>query len=542
MSTLNKPATNRSTVPMFFLAITASLLACTHHATELPKGLSADWIETRSENFTLLSAVSEAKTLELNRHLEAFRAAISVITNIRNREHAIPLRVIVLKGSRMRRALGIDSSYAGLYLNSLRESTIVITNGERLSGISTALHEYLHFLIRNQSTVRYPMWYEEGLAEYLSGVKASRGKLSIGLESPDRRRVMEYGGSLAYESVLSHHRHNDNLDDVDAHHFYAQSWALTMYLHQQQFSGSPLSSRLYQYLKAVGDGSTEREAFEAAFDMPLNAMKERINRFVRNGRYRYMTFDIQELLPQFAPASRALANTEVAYYLSALGNSFGQRDVAKTLADLALQHVTVATDPLPIAARAHASRSNWHLLAGDRQTAHEYITQALALAPDDPMVQFDAGWQSHHMAHELVYDLGQNLDHNLEAGAQLDNASIADIEAHLKAARSHYVAAWKISKTIPVVFLNYALTFTFDVPSQNLATAQSMLKEARHLMPSSGKIAVELADVSLQLGDCNLASRLAVDVKGTGHITPEMLSEADRILTQCEELAQARVP
>ena len=34
----------------------------------------------------------------------------------------------------------------------------------------TALHEHVHFVLRNGEAIRYPAWYDEGLAEFLSTV------------------------------------------------------------------------------------------------------------------------------------------------------------------------------------------------------------------------------------------------------------------------------------------------------------------------------------------------------------------------------------
>ena len=60
-----------------------------------------------------------------------------------------------------------------------RNFLVVQANAAADAG-STALHEYVHFVLRNGAATRYPAWYDEGLAEFLSTVSMQDEQVVIG--------------------------------------------------------------------------------------------------------------------------------------------------------------------------------------------------------------------------------------------------------------------------------------------------------------------------------------------------------------------------
>jgi hypothetical protein len=52
-----------------------------------------DWFDVRTANFSLISNLSDRKTIEWLRHLEFFRAIVPLLTNIENLDAPIPTKI-----------------------------------------------------------------------------------------------------------------------------------------------------------------------------------------------------------------------------------------------------------------------------------------------------------------------------------------------------------------------------------------------------------------------------------------------------------------
>ena len=57
---------------------------------------------------------------------------------------------------------------------------LVVKAGVEADAGGAALHEYVHFVLRNGAATRYPGWYDEGLAEFLSTVSMQGEQVAIG--------------------------------------------------------------------------------------------------------------------------------------------------------------------------------------------------------------------------------------------------------------------------------------------------------------------------------------------------------------------------
>ena len=146
-----------------------------------------DWVEVTSPNFVLYSNQKSGRALELINSLETFRAAVTSITTIETKKSSIPTKTFVFRDRKgFRRTTGFNKNFAGFFRTGLRNNTIAMRETDG-SEIDLILHEYVHFLVRNQNQLNYPKWFDEGFAEYLSSTKETKGALRIG--EPDRGRI-----------------------------------------------------------------------------------------------------------------------------------------------------------------------------------------------------------------------------------------------------------------------------------------------------------------------------------------------------------------
>ena len=159
--------------------VLASLAA---HALALPSPRQ-DWIEVRTQNFTLSSAVSEKATLRIAEDLEKLRSVLGTATALELRS-SVPTHIYVFKNDRAFTPYkplfnGRPIELGGLYLDRTQANYILINNSANVSPRELIYHEYTHYVLNN--TLEFiPTWLNEGMAEYYSTFETSGDKASIG--------------------------------------------------------------------------------------------------------------------------------------------------------------------------------------------------------------------------------------------------------------------------------------------------------------------------------------------------------------------------
>jgi hypothetical protein len=90
-----------------------------------------------------------------------------------------------------------------------------------------AAHEYVHLVLHSQS-LRLPLWFAEGLAEFFSSVSINDQECRIGGDLPGRSSLLRQRPWIALEQLLQVRAIPARRQDAAL--FYAESWALTSML------------------------------------------------------------------------------------------------------------------------------------------------------------------------------------------------------------------------------------------------------------------------------------------------------------------------
>ncbi|HEU4428279.1 MAG TPA: hypothetical protein VFT98_05965, partial [Myxococcota bacterium] len=220
-----------------------------------------DWIEVRTEHFTVASALDEDDTVRLASELESFRLAVRRLLSARVEER-VPTRVFLVPPHT--KALGLTRGQIGWFRPEMRQNVAVVSKGGQGLSLSVVLfHEYAHFIAHNQNSTAYPPWFDEGFAEVLASMRFARGHALVGDLVRNRREWLQWNPWMSYSKILAV-RDLSKLSSDETAMFYAQSWALAHYVllgpHRDQFRG-----RMRAYLDAVEAGSGDDDAFAAAF-------------------------------------------------------------------------------------------------------------------------------------------------------------------------------------------------------------------------------------------------------------------------------------
>ena len=260
----------------------------------------ADWYEVRSENFVFYGDVNEDTARRLVTDLEIYRSAIVMLSGNEAGPEVRPVHIFGANNSSGLRRLTGRADIGGLYTVGDDYPIFVMDTSEGFSddgdSRGIALHEFAHHVVRSHTSYYYPLWYNEGFAEYLASFVAEGNTVTIGQPNSyfasslsDRWMDMEE----VLSAVTRYPESNGSRRDSDTRYqFYGISWLAVHYIQNTQ----EMSDRLPDYIAAINEGIDPIEAFETAFDMTTEEFRLALVRYHRTNRYQVIRFTFEEEL------------------------------------------------------------------------------------------------------------------------------------------------------------------------------------------------------------------------------------------------------
>jgi tetratricopeptide (TPR) repeat protein len=444
------------------------------------------WIEAKTENFAIYSTLSERKTIKLLKNLDALRQAAPKITNIQRTDSTIPTHIFAVKSSSDFEKFGIDRNYAGWIKAGLRNNTILIRDTPNMDEAGIGLHEYAHFLTFNATDFAYPMWFQEGFAEYLSGTHLSGNRFDVGRMPESRYLSLVRGNWLSAQQLLVSGAY-ESLNDYQKSMFYAQSWALVHFLMSQEYENGSFGTAMDSYLQMVASGVGETEAFEATMGLAPHFIEGRLKSYIRRCCMVYrLMLDTEG--PDYDPVIRKMTRTEISKELGNAALVFDQAEVAR-------RWFSIAAEDEASRAQAEAGFAALAVLDGDGDKAVDHFETALAIAPDDVNINIDFG----------MFWLERAFNSSFPS----------ERDTYLANARRSLVAAWKLNNTLPEIY--YANGQGYLLEGADINKAIEMFEEAAYLHPSSLDIQAVLAETYARAGRENDALLIAKSIVNKGH-------------------------
>ena len=339
------------------------------------------WHDVRSDNFRILSVLGEERTAELLRHLEIMRATLGDIAEESTYESAMPVMIIAVDAHDDYVAIGAPAATAGYFFSDLRENAILIEDSTESSGIQVILHEYAHYLSRRSGQVRYPRWFEEGNAEYLSHSKLGDGVFEYALAPDTHLSKLYFADWLPLETVLEV-SDTSILDEMEGGLFYAQSWLLVHYLRSRPDGDHQLLGQLQQYAELAASGTPPVAAFEEALGIERDTLEESLLRYFLERRFASRRIPADTALPGFRTRSASVSSTEAQLALAHMALRFENIDgAARWFAEV--------LDDTELRAHAEAGLGRIAGLRGDVEGAAKHFEAAIHLMAWDFNIWMD---------------------------------------------------------------------------------------------------------------------------------------------------------
>ena len=305
-------------------------------AADLPEAFSRPWCTYRTAQFELLTDLPRRRALAEAKALGRFRKLFMALFPEARKHTGVPVRLLVFRRTRHFTQVTGTGAFAGITVPSLRAYQLLIGPDHTNSLTHTGRHEYAHYLMRNQTEPHYPLWYEEGLASYLSAADLKRNPVPLGYLEPHVRRGKPLSPDVSFEEVVQ----VDSVADWPPERltaFYEKAWlmvhfirlghhldypdlrpALTRYLAEPESPqlgsarGLPLAGSSPQLGSARGLPLAVKSNFASAFALTPSGMGELIKDYVRRPHLRIELVQLpnDEKEAVQAPAQRCLDEAE----------------------------------------------------------------------------------------------------------------------------------------------------------------------------------------------------------------------------------------
>jgi len=331
------------------IIFTFSLISQQLHALEIEKLADDDWLLVKSPNFIIITDLDAEKGASLARDLESYRHFSIDMIGLKLLNVAKPLTVLAISSSSNFKRLELPENWAGVF-NLDAEGYAAIAN---VSNYRTNLktqtfarqvlfHEYNHFLIRfSERTINFPMWYDEGMAEYMGTFKYDGQKIYLGdpsavlgraedLLSPAGDIVMDVEKLIKTRSLpLASKKEKDK---TAVSKFYAQAFFLIHYMN----ASVDMRANLFKYIAYLNEGLSEDQAFKKAFNMTYEELSKASKKYLNGGRIQMRVISTEKGIqfPAFDIKTSQLSKPEFYSYMGytlSLFDFFEHEDKANLL-------------------------------------------------------------------------------------------------------------------------------------------------------------------------------------------------------------------
>lgn len=345
------------------------------------------WILMESQYYSAFSTENKKTTREILEHLEALRMLLDN-PDAKAVKARPPLRILIFAKDDDYHSLGFSENTAGVFIPGFRDDYIVMIDTKHNDGREIIVHEYIHFLTRTSLQFPFPLWWNEGYAEYFGGSRIMGNTLELGLAG-SRQYTLRYSDWIPWQQVLGA-RHGELDRAEDGQLFYAQSWLLVHFLLNSGNADKMYSYVWPRYRELMNEGLDQTAAMEGALGISIDDLAVLLMNYGRRGAFPWSNFSTESLLSEFSVTSRRLEKSEVQAELGRLAMHRSKWDAAAEWFEK-----SVAADRNNVEALAGLAGTLSRIGDTEAHTADELFEEAYALDQNNPLLI--AEWVGHKL-------------------------------------------------------------------------------------------------------------------------------------------------
>jgi tetratricopeptide (TPR) repeat protein len=246
---------------------------------------SEQWTEIKSPHFTVVTDAGEKRGRDVALRFEQMRQVFGSLVLRGEVKTSRPVQILAFKNTKGIRQVaplfkGKPVEVAGLYQKGQSGDYIALdlsTEGDYKW--QTVFHEYAHLLL-NSNTMEWPLWFDEGFAEFFSTIDLSGKQALIG-RAPESAAQMIVNNRLIPVAQLFSVQHDSATYNENGDHrnmFYAESWLIVHYLYDKQLVRQAITSF------AVSKGRPDEAEFRKNVGMGFSDFDSALRDYIRGNR------------------------------------------------------------------------------------------------------------------------------------------------------------------------------------------------------------------------------------------------------------------
>lgn len=252
-----------------------------------PLAAKDDWVKVSTPNFVLYTSGGEGSAKRTVLYFERIRTFFLQSMNLSSNSDQ-PVRIIGFRNDKEFEPFRPTEFASAYYTQNSGRDTIVLgrIGAERYE---TAVHEYMHLLVRNTGA-DFPPWLNEGLAEMYSTLQPIGKQVQVGQLPMGRMQALETLKWIPLERLLEVRRGDPEYGLKEhAGAFYAESWALVhlLNLHPDYYPRMP------EFLTEVLAGRDGAKAFRKVYNQKPDEVEKTLRAYIRQTSFLVLNHDIQ---------------------------------------------------------------------------------------------------------------------------------------------------------------------------------------------------------------------------------------------------------
>jgi hypothetical protein len=343
-------------------------------ALAAPAQAAPHWTYGTSEHFEVYTTAGENGAREALASFERIRGFfIDYLKLSPARQN--PTRLVVFSGDSEFKPYRLNEASIAYY-GPGPDRDVIVMRSLHEDDEPVAVHEYAH-LVLQQAGNRFPVWFNEGIAEFFSTMAPFGGAMSIGRVPRDRLLYLTSGVKLIdLPRLLTVERDSPEYNTKShAGVFYSESWALVHML----MTDARYRAATGQLIALMSTGTATAADIERLYGKSLAAIAQDFVAYIHGGRYTYFSSPYREpASAQFSvrPATDFESGLAMANLLAGLKQDEAAARAA--FARLAADH----PDDISLV----ESEAVFELQHGHRNAAQPLLRRAIALGSKTPRI------------------------------------------------------------------------------------------------------------------------------------------------------------
>lgn len=228
-----------------------------------PAVAAPEWIKITSSNFELYTSAGEG---DARQTLGVFEQVRDFFMRVKSQSTTTRLPVTIV-GFRNEKEFSAYRPHAGAaaYYTGDEQHDYIVMGGLGAEQTPTAIHEYMHLLVRH-SGLKVPLWFDEGFADVYSTLKPTGGQVLLGTVPAGRGIELTRSKWIPLDKLVTIDHDSPEYNEKERiGAFYAQSWLLVHML----MLGKDYKDGFNEFVIVLHETRSVEKAFETAYKKKL---------------------------------------------------------------------------------------------------------------------------------------------------------------------------------------------------------------------------------------------------------------------------------